>query len=77
MDSFMKRHMLRVFLELPPLSPLSLFLIGTSKASRTRLLSSASYTMKFANFYSSFCLLRQSTEVFSGKCVRRLLSFSI
>lgn len=76
-DSFMKCHMLKVFLELPPLSPLSLFLMGISKASRTRLLSSASYTMNFANFYSSFCLLRQSTEVFSGKCVPRLLSFSI
>ena len=60
-----------------PSFPLSLFLIGTSKASRTRVLSSVSYTMNFANFYSSFCLLRQSTEVFSGNCVPRLLSFSI
>ena len=67
------KRILRAF----PSFPLSLFLISTSKASRTRLLSSVSYTMNFANVYSLFCLLRQSTEVFSGKCVPRLLSFSI
>lgn len=79
MDSFMKRHA-KSILRASPLSPCPYFSLfnGTSKASRTRLLSSVSYTMNFANFYSSFCLLRQSTEVFfSGKCVPRLLSFSI